>query len=337
MRKLLVGTTNKGKFSEIKAFLADLPFQIICLNDLSEKFSEPKEEETTLEGNAELKARYYGEKTGLLTIADDSGMYIKILKGWPGIVSARIGNDDKERRRIILEKMKGKINRKALFVAVLSVYDPKDKITFSVRGETIGEILSKEIEGKNCFGYDPIFYVTKKGKTYSEMERAEKNGCSHRGKALIKIKYFLQKQYGPRNLIAPLAIIIKDGKMLATKRNDPHQPNFHHRWEFPGGLIEMGEGIEECLKREAKEETGYIIEPILKLPEVYVHFEKKYNYQVFLFAYLCKIKSGKFQISDEETAGHGWFTLEESLKLNWLPLNKKIIHKNLELLKKYIK
>ena len=80
MRKLLVGTTNKGKFSEIKAFLADLPFQIICLNDLSEKFSEPKEEETTLEGNAELKARYYGEKTGLLTIADDSGMYIKILK-----------------------------------------------------------------------------------------------------------------------------------------------------------------------------------------------------------------------------------------------------------------
>ena len=88
-RQLLIGTSNKGKLSEIKSFLNTSMFDIVSLEDLDMEIEDPEETGTTLEENAILKARYYGEKTGLLTLTDDGGIYIDALDGWPGIKSAR--------------------------------------------------------------------------------------------------------------------------------------------------------------------------------------------------------------------------------------------------------
>lgn len=194
--KLLIATTNVGKFKEIKGFLAGLPFQLISLKDLKKCPPAPPENESTIWGNAVVKACYYGEKTGLISLADDSGLFVDSLHGLPGVHSARIGRTEKSRRTLILKKLKGAECRHATFRDVLALYDPNDKTSYLSTGETDGEITEKETKNVvNGFGYDPIFFVTEKKKTYAEMTEKEKNGCSHRGKALKKIKTFLQKQY----------------------------------------------------------------------------------------------------------------------------------------------
>ena len=107
-KKLLVATTNIGKFKEIKSFLGDLPFQILSLNDLKKCPPAPLENKTTIFNNAILKAVYYAKRTGLISLADDSGLFIDALGGWPGVKSARIAKTDNARRRLVLKKMKDK-------------------------------------------------------------------------------------------------------------------------------------------------------------------------------------------------------------------------------------
>ena len=193
--KILIATTNAGKLKEFKEYLKGGKFEIISLNELKKSPKEPPENNPTIWGNALTKAFYYGEQTKLLTIADDSGLFIDTLNGWPGVISARIAKNNQARRALVLKKMQGKKNRKASFRAALAFYDPKDKTTFLSIEESVGKILTKEDEHDNGFGYDPIFYSLEKQKPFSVLTMKEKNSCSHRGKALKKIKIFLEKQY----------------------------------------------------------------------------------------------------------------------------------------------
>lgn len=341
MNKLLIATTNRGKFKEIKHFLNDLPFDIISLNDLDTIPKEPEEDKPDIEGNAILKAKYYGEKTGLISLSDDGGIFVDELNGWPGVISARISDTADGRWQQILDKLAGvpKEKRGANFQACLALYNPENKQMHLTYGETKGEILLKATNTQNGFGYDPIFYVEKYKKAYAEMTMQEKNSCSHRGKALIKMKYFLQNQYGSKHVVVPFGILIKDGKMLITKRNDPFRPDYHEKWEFPGGSVEFGESVEENLIKEVREEAGYNVAIVKQLGKVYVENQEYPNlkYQVYLIPFLCKITGGDGQYSDAEVLDEKWIEIDNFSDYEFIGENKKILEDILIELKKEIK
>ena len=339
MKKILVATTNKGKFAEIKNEFKDLDFELLSLDDLNKKIKEPEEDQDSIEGNAYKKAKYYSKKSGMMSIADDTGLFVDALKGWPGVHCARIGNNDTDRRKKLLDKMIGIKNRKATFKTSMVVFNPKDNTSFNAMGETSGTILNKEVKkAKNGFGYDPIFKVNGTDKTYAEMTMLEKNLISHRGKALDKIKHFLIKHNSFKQYLVPIGIIVKDGKMLMNKRRDG-RAEYNNKWEFPGGAIEVGESIEQSLLREVYEETGYKVKIKEKLPMILNEVVPKYEYQVFLLPFICSIKSGRLAPADNEVADSDWFTISSALKKPIMTLNKEVInHKdNLKILKKYIK
>lgn len=338
--KLLLATTNEGKVSEMMSYLQTLPFDLISLADLPETIAPPEEVEETIEGNAVLKAKYYAEHSGLLTIADDSGLFIDSLDGWPGVKSARVANTDDHRWQKALELMKDipRENRSATFRAAIAVYHPATKELYMSLGETEGAITDKAVDERiSGFGYDPIFYFKEKEKTFAEMTTAEKNGVSHRGKALNRVKFFLQKQYGSKHIVVPCAFIIKDGKLLMSQRNDPHRPDYHEHWEFPGGSVEYGESMEENIVREVKEEVGLNIEVIKLLQHIQVErqsFPNGFSYQVYLVPYICRITdNGNPTLSDEETLGVKWFDLDEVSGYPLVGENAKMFEKLLPELK----
>lgn len=318
--KLLIATTNKGKAAEIYSYFHTLPFELISLSDISEKIDAPEETEPTIEGNAILKAKYYAEKTGFLTVADGAGLFIDALGGWPAEKSGRIADAEDAMWQAVLDKLRGaqKEKRSATFRAAVAIYHPVTKELYISEGETAGEILDEAVENRDGFGYDPIFFVKESGKTYAEMTIAEKNGVSHRGKALNMAKFFLQKQYGSKHIVVPCAFIIKNGKLLMSKRNDPHRPEYHEHWEFPGGGVEYGETMEENIIREVKEEVGLNIGVVKLLQHVQVErqsFPNGFSYQVYLVPYVCRITdNGEPSLSDEETLEVRWFDLDEVLK-----------------------
>lgn len=167
------------------------------------------------------------------------------------------------------------------------------------------------------------------------MTMSDKNLISHRGQVISQIKIFLQKQYGFRQIMVPLAMIVKDGKLLMLQRRDT-RVEFNKKWEFPGGGVEKGETVEDCIKRECLEETGFVVDIKDRLPQVLTHYEAKWNYQVFLYCFICTVKSGKLKIIDNENSAADWFTLDEAMKQDLLPLNKMMIQNSIELLKKHI-
>ncbi len=339
-KKILIATSNNGKFAEMKKFLEDLPFEFLSIADLDEKIEEPEETEETLTGNAILKAKYYGEKTGLLSLADDGGLFLDDFDGWPGVKSARIANSDEDRIKTVLEKLKDKENRKASFKVSLAVYDPENKSVFVTEGETRGEILKEPfVGGINNYAYNPIFFMPDKGKVYAEMTLQEKNSVSHRGIALSKVIRYLQDCYTSKNIVVPVAIVIKDGKIMSSLRNDPHNPEYHQKWEFPGGSLEMGETLEENLIRETKEESGYDVEIVSGLNYIYVEDRPDKNYQVCLVPYVCKIVGGDGKYSDHEVLDLKFFEMEDLLKKDLLGANlimcQEIKDQVIQLIKKY--
>lgn len=315
IRQLLIATTNTGKFTEIKHMLNSLPFiECISLTDLKIKIEPPEESQETLHGNSFLKAKYYADKSGLLTLADDTGLYIDSLNGWPGERSARIADNDGARIETVLNKMQNMDNRAASFKGVLTMYDPLNSTSFAVYAETQGTIIetaSQTLEDR--FGFDPIFYVQDAGKTYAQMDTREKNSYSHRGKCAHLIKYYLQNTYGVKHAVVPIGFIVEQGKILMSLRNDPHNPSFHNKWEFPGGGVEFGETIEENIKREVWEEVGYEIEPVKQLSKISVRSRETdtYQFQVFLVPYVCKIIGGNGEYSDSETIKYEWFEFDD--------------------------
>jgi mutator protein MutT len=225
--------------------------------------------------------------------------------------------------KMMFEKTKDLSDKQAEFKTAITVYDPKDKSFFVATGKLSGEIKVSETDGDkdSKWGYNKIFYVPELKKTYSEMTISQKNAISHRGKALSIIKYFLQDRYSIKHIVVPIGILIKDGKILLNKRNDPHRPSFHGKWETPGGGVEQGETMEACVVREVKEEAGYDVEIIERLNEIWQKEEigEGYKYQVFLMPFVCKVLGGDGKYSDHEVMEDGWFSPEEVLDLDMVP------------------
>ena len=186
MKKILIGTHNKGKFKEI-SYLISKKIKKISPEKL--KIKSPKETGKTFSANAELKVNYFSRFTNLPVISDDSGLCINALKGKPGIYSARWAKKYGSffnAMRFILKKMKNKKNRSATFVCSLSLKYPKGKIV-TVTGQIKGSI-SHKIIGSRGFGYDPIFIPRSKSITFGQMFKAQKIRIDHRYIAFRKMK-----------------------------------------------------------------------------------------------------------------------------------------------------
>lgn len=187
---LLIATTNAGKTREVQAMLDDLPVRLISLAAFPDLES-PDETETTLEGNARLKALYYARATKLWTLADDSGLEVDTLDGAPGVHSARyagIDATDEDNNQKLLGELAGRpdTNRTARFRCCL-VLASRDGVAAIASGFVEGKILN-ERRGHNGFGYDPLFYIEELNQTAAELTPEVKNKISHRGKALEAIR-----------------------------------------------------------------------------------------------------------------------------------------------------
>ena len=193
--KLLIGTNNKGKLSEIKSLLP----KSIKIHSTSEyNLKSPVENGKTFKENSLIKSKYFSKKTGLICLADDSGLEIDLLDNSPGIYSARwggrYGDFSKAIRKVYRELNKKDKNWKskkirARFICALSISYLNKKIA-CVLGKVEGFISDKP-KGKNGFGYDPIFIPLKKQKTFGQMKPSQKFKMDHRFQAFKKIKKFL--------------------------------------------------------------------------------------------------------------------------------------------------
>ena len=195
IKKLLIGTNNKGKLREIKDLLPK-NLEIYSTSDL--KIKSPIENGKTFEENSLIKARYFSKRSKMICLSDDSGLEIDALEGAPGIYSARWGgkkgNFIKAMTRVFKElNLKDKSWKtkkiKARFICALTIYGPNQKTINSI-GKIEGHI-SKSMKGNNGFGYDPIFIPTGKKITFGEMKPIQKYKIDHRFKAYQEIKKFL--------------------------------------------------------------------------------------------------------------------------------------------------
>ncbi len=192
MKEIVVATTNKGKVKEIKEILQDKKFKILSLEDVGCAIK-VKEDGKTFEENATKKATEIFQKLNKPCIADDSGICIQSLNGWPGTYTARfLGKDatQEERNLAIIDKLKGKQERTAEVICVIAYIDGKK--SFSVEGKVCGKIVENP-RGENGFGFDSIFELDN-GKTLAELTGDEKNLVSARRIALEKLKNKLQNK-----------------------------------------------------------------------------------------------------------------------------------------------
>ena len=178
MKKILVGTHNKGKFKEI-AYL--LPQKYKKISPLKLQIKSPKETGKSFKSNARLKVKFFSKFVDYAVISDDSGLCIKALNNRPGIFSARLAKKHGsflKAMKFILRNLKNKKNRSATFVCSLSYKDERGKIT-TVQGNLKGTISNK-IMGKKGFGYDPIFIPKGKEITFGQMSKIKKMQIDHR-------------------------------------------------------------------------------------------------------------------------------------------------------------
>ena len=186
MKKILIGTHNKGKFKEI-AYLMSKKYKKITPETL--KIPSPKETSKTFNGNSKLKANFFSKFVDYPVISDDSGLCIKSLKNKPGIFSARLAKRKGsffKAMKFILKKMKNKKDRSAYFICSLSYKEKRKKMVTKI-GKIHG-IISKKISGKNGFGYDPIFIPRNYTITFGQMIYSKKLKIDHRHIAFQKLK-----------------------------------------------------------------------------------------------------------------------------------------------------
>ena len=184
-RRLLIATRNPGKAGELASLLAGCPFPLVTLEDAGID-QEVSETGCSLEENAELKATTYSGHSGLITLADDSGLEVEALHGEPGPRSSRYaGPDATDADRIahLLRKLENIADehRQARFRCVIALARPGMEVQLHW-GECRGRIL-REPRGRRGFGYDPIFYLPELGRTMAELTSDEKNRISHRAEA----------------------------------------------------------------------------------------------------------------------------------------------------------
>jgi XTP/dITP diphosphohydrolase len=194
MKHLVVATRNQGKMLEINALLAGLVDRISCAADFSD-FPETIEDGTTFEENALKKAREAARFSGLPSLADDSGLVVDALDGRPGVYSARFagegGGDAANNARLLSECQNlPDEQRQAAFVCVLAFVTPEG-VERLFTGRVTGRILSSA-RGEGGFGYDPLFLVDGFERSMAELELAEKNAISHRARAFLKFREYLE-------------------------------------------------------------------------------------------------------------------------------------------------
>ena len=191
--KMILASKNPHKLVEMSAILSQLGIEVILESDAGVDV-DVEETGTTFEENAALKATAVMKASGLPAIADDSGLCVAALGGGPGVYSARYGGEgltDKDRYELVLKGLSGQLDRSAKFVSAICCAFPNGD-TVTARGECPG-IIAYSPRRSGTFGYDPIFLVPQRKKTFAEMEPEEKNAISHRGVALQSFKAELEK------------------------------------------------------------------------------------------------------------------------------------------------
>ena len=192
--KLLIATGNAGKLREIRALLSDLPITLVSLADFP-AIEEVAETGSTFVENAALKAFGYARQSGILTLADDSGLEVDALEGAPGVRSARYLGDHAsyvDRMNALLTALKAANDfaRTARFVCALAIASDKQEMLYTTEGTCEGRIADSP-RGSGGFGYDPIFMPEGFSQTFGELPPDLKNGISHRGRALVEARKFL--------------------------------------------------------------------------------------------------------------------------------------------------
>ena len=196
MDKILLSTTNTSKIKELKDIFKQTGVEILSLDDLGTRYEPPVEDGKTFQDNAEIKAKYYSELTGLPCISDDSGLEVDALNFEPGVYSARYAGENAtiaENNKKLIDEIKalGLESSLASYSCTLCLYDHKTGFKKCTYGKCYGEIRVTP-KGTNGFGYDPYFYVD--GKSIAEMSMEEKAKISHRGKAAIMMLPYINKK-----------------------------------------------------------------------------------------------------------------------------------------------
>ena len=197
MNKLLIATNNKGKVKELQDLLKDTGIELVIPSQIHLELDVPEDGQTYAE-NATKKAVAFAKASGLVSLADDSGLEVDALDGAPGLYSARYSPkpnaSDKDRRLYLLQNLKDKPRPwTARFHATIAIVTPNNQLQVT-EGFCEGEIIPEE-RGTGGFGYDPIFLLPELGKTMAELSMDEKNRLSHRARAVMKAKPVLRKLF----------------------------------------------------------------------------------------------------------------------------------------------
>jgi len=193
MPVLLLASQNPGKLNEMRVLVAGLPFRVVGPLEIGIRDAPDETGQSFLE-NATIKALAYARLSGLLTVADDSGLSVDALDGGPGLYSSRFGGEgasDLERNLLLLEKLRGvpREGRGARFTSAVAA--AKDgQVLFAAQADVEG-FIADEMRGASGFGYDPLFYYPPFGMTFGEMPREEKDRVSHRGQSFARLREFL--------------------------------------------------------------------------------------------------------------------------------------------------
>ncbi len=182
--KFVLASHNPGKLAEMQSILSGYGVEVVSPAEVGVSL-EVEETGDTFGENAMLKAKAYCEASGLPAIADDSGLCVDALNGGPGVYSARYGGedlDDRGRCMLLLSNLRGQTTRAAHFSCAIACAFP-DGRTLTAEGRCDGAIAFAPL-GDGGFGYDPLFLLTEKGKTFGQLSPEEKSAVSHRGKAL---------------------------------------------------------------------------------------------------------------------------------------------------------
>ncbi len=201
VKKLLVATHNKGKVTEFSEMMQDMALDWLGLDDVGITEDVP-ETGNTFRENAVLKAVAYAQMTGLLTLADDSGLEIDALDGAPGVYSARYGGPGLthvQRYQLVLQQLVDvpEVARAARFRCVIVMADGHGRILAEADGVCEG-VIARVPAGSGGFGYDPIFFLPDQGQTMAQLSSTEKHRVSHRGRAIRQLEPLLRQIVVPK-------------------------------------------------------------------------------------------------------------------------------------------
>jgi XTP/dITP diphosphohydrolase len=200
MNQVLIATNNKGKVKELQGLLKDTGFGLVTPAQIDLKLNVVEDGNTYAE-NATKKAVAFAKASGMISLADDSGLEVDALDGAPGLYSARYSPKpnatDADRRVYLLQNLQDKPRPwTAHFHATIAISIPNGDVHLT-EGICEGEIIPEE-RGTGGFGYDPIFLLSELGKTMAELSMDEKNRLSHRAKAAMKAKVILSQIFNPK-------------------------------------------------------------------------------------------------------------------------------------------